>query len=276
LDHVENDPQCACPSPSFATTLNVKRTTPAIPTELTMRSPKLQRLTSMAVPALLAANAMVLVLGLATYDSDPAGADTVTYIQSPDGTLTAVDPSTPEGWKAIAEAEQRGQEVVTVPVEDAPAGLTTTTVAGTPPAAQAGTSGITVPGQVGDLLHSTESTIVGTVDQLGNTVDGAVDGVTDLVDGTTGLDTGGTVDPAVDGATDTLTTTVSTVLDTGNSTVTTVVDTVNDVVNTVVNPTTTTAAPTTTTTAAPVVTVPQTVPVVGGTEVTVPTTLPGL
>ena len=85
-----------------------------------LRHPKLQRLTSMAVPALLAANAMVLVLGLATFTSDPAGADTVTYIKAPDGTVQVVDPTTPEGTKAIADARQRGEEVVTVPETEAP------------------------------------------------------------------------------------------------------------------------------------------------------------
>src|SRR5688500_9695210 len=79
------------------------------------RSPKLQRLTSMAVPALLAANAMVLVLGLASItDEAPATAETAEtiYIKAADGSMIEVDPNTPEGWKAIADAQQRGEQIV--------------------------------------------------------------------------------------------------------------------------------------------------------------------
>lgn len=182
------------------------------------QSPKLQRLTSMAVPALLAANAMVLVLGLAVMTDDtPASAETVTYIQAPDGSLIAVDPTTPEGWKAIADAKQRGQQVVTVDEDDAPAELmqqraTTTTLS---------PDGLLKP--VDDLLDDAESTIVDTVDQLGNTVDSVVDTVTDIVDDTAGTDLGDTVDPLVDETTDTLTTTVSTIVQETRTTATTVV-----------------------------------------------------
>lgn len=192
------------------------------------RSPKLQRLTTMAVPALLAANAMVLVLGLASISDDaPAGsggAETVTYIKAADGSLIAVDPATPEGWKAIADAEQQGQQVVTVDEADAPSELrqqrapTTTLLSG----------GLLEP--VDDLLDDTESTVVQTVDELGNTVDSVVDRVTDIVDETAGTDVGDTADPLVDRVTDTLTTTVSTVVQDTRTTATTVVQPVQDVV----------------------------------------------
>ena len=221
------------------------------------RSPKLQRLTSMAVPALLAANAMVLVLGLAGMTDDaPAGADTVTYIKAADGSMIAVDPNTPEGWKAIADAQQRGQQVVTVDEDDAPAELMQQQSPTTSPA-----DGLLKP--VDDLLDDTESTVVRTVDELGNTVDSVVDQVTDIVDDTAGTNVGDTVDPIVDGTTDTLTTTVSTVVRETRTTATTVVQPVEDVVEDTVN---------------------EVVPSVGGSSSnptptvapTVPTTLPGL
>ncbi|HEX4905183.1 MAG TPA: hypothetical protein VFU93_07020 [Acidimicrobiales bacterium] len=219
------------------------------------RSPKLQRLTSMAVPALLAANAMVLVLGLAGMTDDaPAGAETVTYIKAADGSMIAVDPNTPEGWKAIADAEQRGEQVVTVDEQDAPAELMQQQSPSTP-------GGLLKP--VDDLLDDTESTVVRTVDELGNTVDSVVDQVTDIVDDTAGTNVGDTVDPIVDDTTDTLTTTVSTVVRETRNTATTVVQPAEDVVEDTVN---------------------EVVPSVGGTSSnptptvapTVPTTLPGL
>lgn len=219
------------------------------------RSPKLQRFTSMAVPALLAANAMVLVLGLASITDDtPAGADTVTYIKAADGSLIAVDPSTPEGWKAIAEAEQQGQQVVTVDQEDAPAELMQQRTPGTAPA-----DGLLKP--VDDLLDDTESTVVRTVDELGNTVDSVVDQVTDIVDDTAGTNVGETVDPIVDDTTDTLTTTVSTVVRETRTTATTVVQPVEDVVEDTVNEVVPSVGGST---SDPVPTVPTTLPTVPG------------
>jgi hypothetical protein len=180
------------------------------------RSPKLQRLTAMAVPALLAANAMVLVLGLSLVDDGkPANAETVTYIQAADGTMRMVDPTTPEGWKAIADANERGETVVTVPHGGEPAEVmqqSATTTAPTVPA--------TLP--VDELLDETESTVVDTLDKVGDTVDGIVDDLTDKIDDKAGTDIGKTVDPTVDKVTDTLTTTVSTVVRTVTTTAPTV------------------------------------------------------
>lgn len=194
------------------------------------RSPKLQRLTAMAVPALLAANAMVLVLGLSvTDDAKPASADaadaagTVTYIRAADGTLRLVDPTTPEGWKAIAEANQRGETVVTVPEGEEPAELMQ----------QSATSTTLAPGGLEDdldqLLDDTESTVVKTIGQLGDTVDGVVDDLTDVIDKNAGTNVGDLLDEDVDKTTDTLTTTVSTVVADTRNTATTVVDTVTPV-----------------------------------------------
>lgn len=197
------------------------------------RSPKLQRLTTMAVPALLAANAMVLVLGLADItgitDDAPAGAESVTYIKAPDGSLTLVDPNTPEGQKAIADAEQYGQQVVTVAEEDAPPALQQQKAPGT----------TVVPNAVDGLLDDTESTIVDTIDKVGDTIDGVVDGATDIIDNNAGTDVGSTVDPEVDELTDTLTTTVSTVVSETRNTATTVAEPVDEVVDEVVDTVTT-------------------------------------
>src|SRR3954470_20118911 len=107
------------------------------------RHPKLQRITSMSVPALLAANAMVLVLGLATFAADhPAGADTI-YIKNADGTLTQVDPNTAEGWKAIADAEQHGGQGVNG--NEQPVTPTSTKPLKPAAATRSGSSAITVP-----------------------------------------------------------------------------------------------------------------------------------
>jgi hypothetical protein len=186
-----------------------------------VRQEKLQRITAMSVSALLAANALVIAVGLGDdLASSPAAdqSETVTFIVGEDGTRVAVDPNTPEGWRAIADAQERGQEVVSEPVADPTAGRkpsTTTTTRPKPRPGQVQPSGsaITVP-DVEQVLDDTLNTVVSIVDDVGQTVDDTVDQVTDIVDDTTGLDSGETVDPAVDEATDTLTTTVSTVVET--------------------------------------------------------------
>lgn len=191
-----------------------------------VRNEKLQRFTAMSVSALLAANALVLVVGLDDdiESSSPDQPETVTFIVDDEGNRTAVDPSTPEGSKAIADAQDDGQEVVTEEVADpaAPAGTqpkptststsTTTTTRPKPRPAAVAPSGSAVP-DVEQVLDDTLNTVVSVVDGVGQTVDDTVDQVTDIVDDTTGLDTGGTIDPAVDEVTDTLTTTVSTVVE---------------------------------------------------------------
>jgi hypothetical protein len=184
-----------------------------------IRSQKLQRVTAMSVSALLAANALVLVVGLGDdlASSTPDEPETVTFIVDDAGQPIAVDPATPEGVRAIADAQDRGQEVVTVPADEAPTAVkpkpTTTTTRPKPrPATSPGGSGVTIP-DVEQVLDDTLTTVVETVETVGETVDQTVDGVTDVVDGTTGLDSGETVDPIVDDVTDTLTTTVSTLVE---------------------------------------------------------------
>jgi hypothetical protein len=193
---------------------------------VTFRPTKLQRLTAMSVSALLAANAAVLVTGLADdlASSDPGTPGTITYIVGADGSTIAVDPSTPEGWRAIAEAEQRGVEVVTVDASEAPDAVrqATTTTIRTTTTARPGTqigpagSGITIPSteDVDELLDDTITSVVDTLEDVTDTVDDTVDDVTDIVDDTTGTDVGDTVDSVVDDTTDTITTTVSTIAET--------------------------------------------------------------
>src|SRR5687768_15472978 len=94
-------------------------------------NPKLLRIAASSVTALLAANAMVLIVGIADDEAAaPAAGDpktrTVTLITGEDGTQTAVDPSTPEGARAIEVAEERGDEIATVPATQAPAAATAT------------------------------------------------------------------------------------------------------------------------------------------------------
>lgn len=181
-----------------------------------LRSEKLQRLTAMSVSALLAANALVLVVGLGDDIGDePAEArpETVTFIVAEDGSRIAVDPATPEGWKAIADAQERGEQVVTVPNSTTTTRRPTTTTTRRATPAQSSGAGVTVP-DVEGTLDDTLTTVVSVVDQLGETVDETVDTGTDLVDDTARTDSGDIVDPAVDGVTDTLTTTVSTLVET--------------------------------------------------------------
>jgi hypothetical protein len=236
-------------------------------------SPRLQRLTAMSVTALLAANAMVLVVGIADDANDEqvttqGDGRTLALIEGADGKQILVDPNTPEGQQAIADAQKRGDKVSTVAASDVPAeSLPDGGVPGLLP------PGVTIPtlGDIEDLLHGTESTIVQTVDDLGDTIDDTVDDVTDTIDDTTGLDTGDIVDPAVDDGTDTLTTTVSTIVDTGNQTATTIVNGTTGTTTTTVHPTTTTTVAVTTTTVAPTTT---TTTVVVPTTVTVPPEVP--
>lgn len=200
-----------------------------------LRSEKLQRLTAVSVSALLAANALVLVVGLGDDlgddlpDDDPAAEqpepETVTFIVREDGTRVAVDPSTPDGSRAIADARERGQEVVSVeqPMPDPttettrkPTTTTSTTTTTTRPrsstsVAPAG-SAITLP-DVEGLVDDTLTTVVTVLEQVTDTVDDTVDRVTDVVDDTTGLDTGGTVDPIVDQVTDVVDETLGGVVD---------------------------------------------------------------
>jgi len=215
----------------------------------------------MWVVALLAANGAVLVTGLAdvaTHVAAQAPARLITLITKADGTQEAVDPTTPEGWKAIADAQKEGAKVTNVEVpKDAVA-------------ASKGTGGdpaVTIPGiAAGDL----QSLLTGTVDHIVTTVKTIVD------------DTGKTVISVVDGTASTVssivddaTSTASSVVDDATSTVSSVVDDATSTVSSVVGsvPTTIPDVPTTVPslpTTIPVVTVPTTIPVVTVPPTTIP------
>jgi hypothetical protein len=208
----------------------------------------------MWVVALLAANGAVLVTGLAdvaTHVVAQSPARLITLITKADGTQLAVDPTTAEGWKAIAEAQKEGAKVTNVEVpKDAVA-------------ASKGSGGnplVTIPGiDAGDL----QSLLTGTVDHIVTTVKTIVD------------DTGKTVISVVDGTVSTVSSivddagsTVSSVVDGAQTTASSVVGGVQTTVSSVLGSVTTIPAITVPTTI-PAVTVPTTIPVV-----TVPTTLP--
>jgi hypothetical protein len=216
-------------------------------------NPKLQRIAASSVTALLAANAMVLIVGIADDEAAaPAGGDpktrTVTLITGEDGTQTAVDPSTPEGAQAVEDAEERGDEVSTVPAAQAPASATATTAPGSTsgttarPSAPAASSTPTTLLPVIGGLRPTVTTVLGAVDdaaeELGDTIDGVVDDATDTIDDTLGTDTGSTVDPIVDQTTDTVVDVVDDVTDVVDDTVGGVLDgagsTIDDTVGGVV------------------------------------------
>jgi len=227
-------------------------------------SPRSHRIASMWVVALLAANGAVLATGIAdtvSHVAAQAPARLITLITKPDGTQVAVDPTTPEGWKAIDEAKKSGAQVANVEVPDDAV------------AASKGSGGnplVTIPGiNAGDL----QSLLTGTVDHIVTTVKTIVD------------DTGKTVISVVDGTRATVTSIVDDVASTASSvvggaqtTVSSVVGGAQTTVSSVVGntpttipgvPTTVPGVPTTIPVATTVPSVPTTVPVV-----TVPTTIP--
>lgn len=161
------------------------------------KSPKAQRFLAGSITALLAANAIVLVTGVLGGDVAspvPAVSDakTLTYIVGADGTKTLVDPSTPAGSQAIADANEQGGQVVTVPTEQAPASVqsqrattTTTTAPGAKPAAPSAgpaTTTSTLP-----VVNGVVNTVVSTVNSVVGTVNDTLTTVTSIVEGTTGV-----------------------------------------------------------------------------------------
>src|SRR5690349_18685681 len=84
------------------------------------------RVATVWVAALLAANGAAVLTGLGG-DVVPAAAQhaaaaperTIALITTKDGRQIAVDPNTPAGWQAIADAEKRGDSVTTVAVPPA-------------------------------------------------------------------------------------------------------------------------------------------------------------
>jgi hypothetical protein len=159
-------------------------------------SPRAQRFVATSITALLASNAIVLVTGILGGDASPApvvsDGGTVTYIQNPDGTQTLVDPTTPEGWQAIHDAEQRGDQVVTEPTAQAPGAVqaqkatTTTLLPGT--GANGARSGISIPGVTIPDVDGVLTTVVSTVNGVLDTAEDTLDDVTGVVEDTTGLD----------------------------------------------------------------------------------------
>lgn len=155
------------------------------------KSQKAQRFIASSITALLAANAIVLVTGFLGDDASPApavsDAKTLTYIVGADGSQTLVDPTTPEGYQAIADANKRGDQVVTVPADEAPAvvqaqRVTTTTT--TKPAAKPA-NGITVP-TLPDV-NGVVNTVVSTVNSVVDTANHTLTTATSILEDTTGV-----------------------------------------------------------------------------------------
>src|SRR4051812_35206670 len=129
-------------------------------------SSRAHRIAATCVVALLAANAAVLVAGLAdavdavVQDAKPR---TIALITSKDGTQIAVDPTTPAGWKAISDAHQRGDDVADVTVPDPAVAASHRSGAKSP---------VTIPGVNAIDL---QKLLAGTVDQITTTVHTIVD-----------------------------------------------------------------------------------------------------
>ena len=214
-----------------------------------LQSPKLRRFLASSISALLAANTMVLVIGLAKAVEDQVAEEAVAgrevvLITSPDGKQIAVDPTTPEGWRLIEEARNRGYAVETMPESEVP--TTAAFVEGEPVTNTKTNTIVTVPGldvddllnDADDLVEKTTNTIDQTVKETTDTVtsivekttdelDELVDKGTDLIDDKAGTDTGGLIDDTVDKTTDTVNETVK-------DTATTVVQNEDETTDTIV------------------------------------------
>jgi hypothetical protein len=226
-------------------------------------SPKFQRFTAGCVAALLSANAVVLVVGLADASGSAPTAVTagraITLLIGPDGKQRAVDPTTAAGWTAIADAQRRGDRVVTVQL----------------PADSAASTGGTqlIPGINTDDL---QKLLTGKLDEITTTVlttlDGAGHTVVSIVDKTGATitsianDTSATVTSIVDDTSATVTSIVNSV----PTTLPAVPDTT--IPTEITTPTTTPVQVTTPTTQPVVVTTPTSSPV--QVTVTTPTTVP--
>jgi hypothetical protein len=226
-----------------------------------------QRVLGSAVVGLLALNAWAAAL-VARDDREPATATvveqpapaapaprTVTLITTTDGHRVLVDPSTPAGQQAIADAERQGATTQTIPVP------TSTTTLGQPSttrpvAAKSGDDGLVAElpqDLVDDLLRDPGSTVSSLVDGAKTTVSSVLDrGQT-------------TVSSIVDDAQ----TTVSSVVDDAGSTVSSIVDDAGSTVSSVLHQVTTVP-----TTAPPATTRPTSL--VGSIITTVSTVLHGL
>jgi hypothetical protein len=185
-----------------------------------LHSPKVHRFIASSVSALLAANVMVLVVGLADAVSDPTEVPAeLVVITNPDGTQTVVDPNTPEGWKAIDEANRRGDSVQQAPSSEAPTSTTATTEPGEQPVQQGEKSPVDdVRTTVSTIVDDVEELVDDTVRDVTERVDDTVDTITDIVDDNAGTDTGGLLDDEVDRTTDTVADTVDDVTDVVNET----------------------------------------------------------
>ena len=234
------------------------------------------RIASMCVVALLAANGAVLATGLAdaveSVVAQELPARTIAVITMPDGSQIAVDPTTPAGYEAIAEAKKKGGTVTTVAV---PAD-----------AAATGAGGSSIPGinttdlqrlltgkvdqivtTVRTIVDSAGKTVVSIVEGTKTTVSSVVAGPKTSIDArvedtkTTIEDTQTSIDELID---DTQTTVEDIVEDT-NTTIATILEDPTSATTLVTTP------PTTTETVPVTVSVPPEVPVVGGTST--PTTV---
>src|SRR4051794_34467680 len=185
------------------------------------------RVASVWVVALLAANGAVLATGVTDAVSsvaEQAKPRTIALITTEDGRQIAVDPTTPAGWKAIADAQKRGDAVTTVTVPQAAVAASK----GDP-----GDPAATIPGVSATDL---QSLLTGNVDQIATTVRTIIDSTGHTVVSIVG-DVGGTVSSIVGDAGSTVSSIVgdtqSTLQDTVSTiqnTVTTLQDTVTSVV----------------------------------------------
>jgi hypothetical protein len=216
------------------------------------------RIASMCVAALLAANGAVLVTGLADAieTATPAHqARSIMIITKPDGSQVAVDPNTPEGWQAVADAKKDGNAVTEVAVPD-------DVVAASEDSNTQ--SSLTIPG-----INATDlqNLLLGKVDEIKTTVQTIVDDTGKTVVSVANSVVG-TASSLVDGASST----VSSVVDDAGSTVSSVVGDVGKTVTTLQS-TVTTIQNTVTTLPQTVTTLPQTVTTIPQTVSTAPQTV---
>lgn len=212
-----------------------------------LRSATAIRIARGACATVLAANVAVIAIGLGgasaagpsdrhvqAGDSGEAAHDAV-LISLADGSKIVVDPATPEGRAAIAEAEARGGTATTVPADDVPVDAVDAR-SGTPAAATGDGGSDAATQLLLDARRAVEDAtdaVEGVVDDVVEAVDGDGDGTPEIVGDSPapgepgdGADDGGVVGGVVDDVTDT----VDGVVDDVTETVDGVTDTVDDVV----------------------------------------------
>ena len=207
-----------------------------------LRSSAARHVAGGAIASVLAANLAVLATGLGGASADgaerggaarvhagAARAEESVVITLADGSEVTVDPTTPAGQAAIAEAEARGDTIRTVPASEAPGDAAGSRPAATVPAAGRGTGGSSAP-RASELTDAVEDAVDDVVEEGG---DAARTTPTTQAPGTTPTTEAGGVEEIVEDVVDDVEQTVEDTVDDVEQTVEDTVEDVEDVVDVV-------------------------------------------